>query len=67
MRLAAVLAAPFLAGCVAAPVSCPPLRAYTAAEQQALAAELPKDGTQAQRWIEDYVDLREACKAEGIK
>jgi hypothetical protein len=52
-----------LAGCASAPsVSCPPLVAYSLAQQSTLAAELPADGLQTQIQIEDYLKLRQACR-----
>ena len=46
----------------AATITCPPLVAYSALEQQALADELAKDGTESQIQIEDYIKLRGACR-----
>lgn len=54
-----------LCGCEAPPpvLICPSLRSYSAAEQAALAAELPNDGLQAQRWLRDYIALRDQVRA----
>lgn len=43
-------------------LNCPPLVSYAMLEEAALGAEITKDGPEAQRWIEDYLKLRSACK-----
>lgn len=53
-----------LAGCATAPAaSCPPLVSYSLSDQATLADELPNDGPQSARQIEDYIKLRQACRA----
>lgn len=42
---------------------CPILVPYTQLEQNVLKSELSKDGPETQAQIEDYIKLRQACKA----
>ena len=66
VALAVVVAIVLLAGCAGAPaVKCPLLVQYPQLEQDALAGELPSDGPESQRQIEDYVKLRQACQASA--
>lgn len=63
MRIAATLLFLILGGCASTPtINCPPLVPYTLLQNQVLADELPKDGTQSQIVIEDYAKLRSACR-----
>jgi len=56
------LSFPMLAGCATNAIHCPPLVEYSLLEQSVLADELPKDGKQSQIVIEDYAQLRSACR-----
>lgn len=60
---------PLLAGCATAPppldvkIQCLPMVTYSAADQKALASELPHDGPGAQRFMMDYLAMRTANRA----
>ncbi len=56
----------WLAGCQATTrYSCPPLVQYDDADRAALVVELvpTRDDGQIVRWLNDYIGLRDACRA----
>lgn len=60
----------FLAGCAGSPlpaVVCPGMKAYTDEEQKQLADELASDGPETIIQLEDYVQLRSACRKTAGK
>lgn len=61
--IAVLLLCMVLYGCGVPSVNCPLLVQYSQLEQSVLANELPGDGPETQSQIEDYVKLRQACKA----
>ncbi len=61
----ALLLCVLLGACAARPAVpvCPVLITYSAADQKALAVELPNDGPVTQRAMTDYLGLRDAVRA----
>lgn len=66
MRLIALALGLFsLGACQTMRGGCPPLVAYSAAQQRQAAAEMRKiSGSQVSRMIVDYGKLRDACRLE---